>query len=50
MLDALTRLLALPAAAHPSRSDFPLSNLDRMARTRSDPLGPLQLHVSAQVL
>jgi hypothetical protein len=38
--DALARLSAPPASAHPSRSDFSPSDLDRMAQTRSDPLGP----------
>jgi hypothetical protein len=35
--NALTHLSASPVAAHPSRSDFPPSDLDRTART---PLGP----------
>jgi hypothetical protein len=39
--DALARLSMSPAAAHPSRSNLSPSDLDRTARTPSDPLGPL---------
>jgi hypothetical protein len=50
--NALSRLSAPPAAAHPSRSDFPRpilierlepppSDLDRMVRTPSNPCSPL---------
>jgi hypothetical protein len=35
--DAMARLSAPPAAAHPSWSDFSPSDLDRTARTPSDP-------------
>jgi hypothetical protein len=37
---ALARLSAPPTAAHPSRFVFPPSDLDRTARTPSDPFGP----------
>ena len=38
--DALARLSAPPTAAHPSRSDFSPSDLDRTVRTPRTPFGP----------
>jgi hypothetical protein len=39
--DALARLSAPPAAAHPSRSDFSPSDLDRTVRTPRTPPGTI---------